>query len=119
MEHVESVVFNARGQVREGKMQVLRHVFKSTSTSESTIYLMWWTCLFTTKRHGSTNPYLGWANKGCGHGNTESFNGKIICFNVSSGRGLKFHPPTNNTNGPNKSRNNNIQTFNIFHCPRD
>jgi len=34
-----------------------------------------------------------WVNKGCGHGNVESFNGRRICFNVSNGRGLKFHPP--------------------------
>jgi len=33
------------------------------------------------------------------------------CFNISSGRGSKFHPPTNNIKGFNISTNNNIRIF--------
>jgi hypothetical protein len=51
-------------------------------------------------------------NRGCGHGNIESFSGRRICFNVSNRRGLKFHPPTNNIEGFNRSSNNNIEGFN-------
>jgi hypothetical protein len=65
----------------------------------------------TTKWHGSTNPYPGWVNKRCGHGNAKSFSGKRIFFDISSGRGLKFHPPINNIKGSNKSTNSNIWTF--------
>ncbi len=93
-------------------------MFKGTSTSENNICLMWWICPFTTKQHGSTNPYLEWANRGCGHGNTKSFNGKKFCFNISNGRGLKFHPPTNSTEGHNKSTNNNIRTFQHVSLPK-
>ncbi len=57
------------------------------------ICLMWWTCPSTIKQHGNTNPCFRWVNKGCGHGNIKSFNGKKICFNISNGRGSKFHPP--------------------------
>ncbi len=44
---------------------------------------------------------------GCGHGNFESFNGKIICSNASNGRGSKFHPLINNIEGFNRSTNKN------------
>jgi len=101
----------------DGNGQVGVVVFKSTSTNEGKIFPMWWTCPSTIKWHGSTNPYLRWANKGCGHGNTESFSGRRICFNISNRRGLKFHPPTNNTEGPNKSIDNNTWTFRQVSLP--
>ncbi len=39
------------------------------------------------------------------------FNGRKICFDVWSGRGLKSPPLINNIKGPNRSTNNNIWTF--------
>ncbi len=60
---------------------------------EGTICSMWWTCPSTIKQHGDTNPYPKWANRGCGHGNTKSFNGRSICFDVANGKGSNFHPP--------------------------
>jgi hypothetical protein len=54
---------------------------------------MWWTFPSTTKQHGNSNPYLGWANRGCGHGNTKFFSGRIIYLDVSNGTSSKFHPP--------------------------
>jgi len=61
---------------------------------------IWWTCPSTINRHGSINPYPKWVNKGCGHGNSKPFNGRRICFDISSGRGLKFHPPYKQHKGP-------------------
>ncbi len=75
----------------------LQHVFKSTSMGDGTICSMWWTCPPPLNNMGDTNPYLEWANRRCGHGNTESFNGKKICFDVANGKGLKFHPPPQQT----------------------
>jgi hypothetical protein len=96
------------------------NVFKNTSIGENIICLMWWTCPSTTKQHGSANPYPKWVNRGCGQGNTESFNGKTICFNVSSGRGLKFHPPYKTTQGLLMDPQiTTFQPFDKFHCPRD
>jgi hypothetical protein len=83
---------------------------QNRSIGESIICLMWWTCPSTTKQHGNANLYPKWVNKGCGHRNTKSFNGKRICFDISSGRGLKFHPP-NNIEGPTRFTNNNTPTF--------
>jgi hypothetical protein len=58
---------------------------------------MWWTYSSITKWHWSTNPYSEWANKGLGHGNVKSLSGRIMYFDVSNGRGLKFHPPLQTT----------------------
>jgi hypothetical protein len=91
----------------------------NASIGENIICLMWWTCLFTTKRHGSTSPYLGWANIGCGHGNIESFNGKKICFNISNGRGLKFHPLQTTQKVITDPQITICEPFNMFLCPKN
>jgi hypothetical protein len=87
---------------------------------EGTICPMWWICPSTIKHHGDTNPYPKWANRGCGHGNTESFNRRKIYFNVANGKGSKFLPPLQTTQrvviDPQITT---LEPFDMFHCPRD
>ncbi len=104
------------------------NTFDRTSLAIESIPLpiMWWLNFFQSSHmYGSRLFNWWWINLWhwfgdkiwFGHGNIESFNGRRIYFNISNGRGSKFHPLTNSIEGPNKCTNNNTQTFRQVSLP--